>query len=606
MTGCIECGAPTPNRTCRGCRLAERAAEAAADQDVGLYDCPTCEGLSSSESVPCYKCRSDGQEIATDGGVLIAGVEYVCRTCETTRTVYVRPRLDDDGVPTIDLDSTHRLVTTDCDNCGTARTHVARQHLEADTVDQGEGVATDGGERDGDWYETEWKITCLDCDFSDELTRKGHPRDGPHEDVEERVTQHKHTTDDSHIVRVEGRRADRDEDIDPSILTDGGAPLTHTKPTERRDRANSHFCDAIGARRYCLKQDCDLCADDEEVDGLLTDGGRERKFEPEDHVLVENLNGERKDAVVVGYHDTTAGEHELFADDPDRSTTTLARYWGDVDADEPVVAIRYAKGVSWDGRVQTWSVQTYDFPESAIVKLETDGGLSDSLEEFADPRTDDDVLCRRCGDEVPRRFLVDGLCIGCRERGDGPGASAHLAGDDDLLTDGGCRYTRPTGPGYEGTHAVGASSVEVNLVSVGLDRGAEIVSVAQHRNETPVVRLQRPQDIDVGENVLHRADVNNDGFYTVSRAAQDHLGVTAGDDVRLYADGNGWVVVAAATDPFVDPTDRLATDGGEFASEFCANCTARVDREDRVVVDGQIYHRQCAPDSGAYDTEVPR
>jgi hypothetical protein len=145
MTGCTECGAPTPNRKCRACRLAERATEAAADQDAGVYDCPTCDGLSSSENVPCYKCRSEGQKIATDGG-----------------------------------------------------------------------------ERDGEWYETEWTLTCLDCDFSDELTRKGHPRDGPHEDVEKRVTRHKHTTDESHVVRVEGRRADRDDEIDPSLLTDGG------------------------------------------------------------------------------------------------------------------------------------------------------------------------------------------------------------------------------------------------------------------------------------------------------------------------------------------------------------------------------------------------
>jgi len=71
----------------------------------------------------------------------------------------------------------------------------------------------------------------------------------------------------------------------------------------------------------------------------------------------------------------------------------------------------------------------------------TDGGeLPDSLEEFADPRTDDDGRCRECGDEVPRKFLVDGLCIGCREQGDGPGASAHISSEEsDVATDGGAR-----------------------------------------------------------------------------------------------------------------------------------------------------------------------
>lgn len=40
----------------------------------------------------------------------------------------------------------------------------------------------------------------------------------------------------------------------------------------------------------------------------------------------------------------------------------------------------------------------------------------------------------------------------------------------------------------------------------------------------------------------------------------------------------------------------VIADGGKIDSEFCAACTFRVAREDRKVVDGMIYHRQCAPD----------
>ncbi len=97
------------------------------------------------------------------------------------------------------------------------------------------------------------------------------------------------------------------------------------------------------------------------------------QYTPGTHVVVEGLDGERSDAVVVGYHDQPAGEHEI---DTDRGSTTLAEYWRGhgVDADEPVVAIRYAKGVSWQGTIETWSKSTYDFPESQVRRPETDGG----------------------------------------------------------------------------------------------------------------------------------------------------------------------------------------------------------------------------------------
>lgn len=70
----------------------------------------------------------------------------------------------------------------------------------------------------------------------------------------------------------------------------------------------------------------------------------------------------------------------------------------------------------------------------------TDGGLSESFAEFVNPDSDPDATCGQCGDDVPRRFLVDGLCIGCRESGEGPAASAHIGGvdqGDGLETDGG-------------------------------------------------------------------------------------------------------------------------------------------------------------------------
>ncbi|WP_311170634.1 hypothetical protein [Halobellus ordinarius] len=45
-----------------------------------------------------------------------------------------------------------------------------------------------------------------------------------------------------------------------SLRTDGsGAPLTREKPQRQADRAVSHWCDEIGSRRFCPKEQCAYC-----------------------------------------------------------------------------------------------------------------------------------------------------------------------------------------------------------------------------------------------------------------------------------------------------------------------------------------------------------
>jgi len=85
-------------------------------------------------------------------------------------------------------------------------------------------VVTDGGQG----VRSEWSLVCTDCDWKDELVTEGHPRDGPPSEVEDRVREHKGTVDWSHVVRVEGRVADEDQEIDPSLLTDGGQSVDDT------------------------------------------------------------------------------------------------------------------------------------------------------------------------------------------------------------------------------------------------------------------------------------------------------------------------------------------------------------------------------------------
>lgn len=49
-------------------------------------------------------------------------------------------------------------------------------------------------------------------------------------------------------------------------------------------------------------------------------------------------------------------------------------------------------------------------------------GLPETFEEFLEVTDVGD--CRRCGDTVRRRFLEDGVCVGCRHAPDATGGVA--------------------------------------------------------------------------------------------------------------------------------------------------------------------------------------
>ena len=82
MSNCVQCGRPTPRRTCRDCSRADRLEDAADYLDGDAYECPSCGGETSGEGVVCYRCRGDGLE--TDGGERPRGDVYhlVCHDCE--------------------------------------------------------------------------------------------------------------------------------------------------------------------------------------------------------------------------------------------------------------------------------------------------------------------------------------------------------------------------------------------------------------------------------------------------------------------------------------------------------------------------------------------
>lgn len=137
-----------------------------------------------------------------------------------------------DSVDEADLEELIEWIADEVETDVNGRLRVLeREHYDHD-------LATDGGRDRG---ATRWELDCLDCAFADQVTTDDPPHDGPPREVEARVTEHKHTTDKSHVVRVTARRVGRDSggSFDPSLLTDGG-----TTPCGRRT------CDRDGTVAY--------------------------------------------------------------------------------------------------------------------------------------------------------------------------------------------------------------------------------------------------------------------------------------------------------------------------------------------------------------------
>ena len=208
-------------------------------------DCPDCghdldteennDALAADEDHEyfCPRCGRLFNRVETDGGTSPA-----CPDCGSATISRRQPghAMSDPWVDT-------RWRCGDCghrfDEPAETRANPGRSGLagrlddaDADDLDRGDGSRTDGGERESE-PETVWTLTCLDCEFDATITATGHPRDGPPDTVERTVTRHKHSTDRSHVVRVAGRLADRGDDIDPSLVTDGGATLCGRRTCDR-------------------------------------------------------------------------------------------------------------------------------------------------------------------------------------------------------------------------------------------------------------------------------------------------------------------------------------------------------------------------------------
>jgi len=111
------------------------------------------------------------------------------------------------------------------------------------------------------------------------------------------------------------------------------------------------------------------------------------------------------------------------------------------------------------------------------------------------------------------------------------------------------KYTVPTGEGYEGVYRVATGGVSVNMVTLGCERCEQITLYGL---ESDVVLVSRQADLS-HPTIADRA-INTSGYVELARPALRHLGVSDGDDVRVYRsdEHDGWEVVPASRDPHVN------------------------------------------------------
>ena len=98
-------------------------------------------------------------------------------------------------------------------------------------------------------------------------------------------------------------------------------------------------------------------------------------LEPGDTVLVEDQDGEHHRAIVAVIRDEPAGEYRIEPANR-KAPVTIQQYWRplSIGVEEPVVGVRFVKGVDWDGSPLTWSQRIVDYPASQLMAANFRGG----------------------------------------------------------------------------------------------------------------------------------------------------------------------------------------------------------------------------------------
>ncbi|MDZ7850052.1 MAG: hypothetical protein U5K70_04300 [Halodesulfurarchaeum sp.] len=97
-------------------------------------------------------------------------------------------------------------------------------------------------------------------------------------------------------------------------------------------------------------------------------------LKPGDTAPVENQDGGHNRAIVAVIRDEPAGECQVTPQRRD-APISIKQLWRPVSigADEPVVGVRFVKGVDWDGTPLTWTQRIADYPASRVMQVNFGG-----------------------------------------------------------------------------------------------------------------------------------------------------------------------------------------------------------------------------------------
>lgn len=159
--------------------------------------------------------------------------------------------------------------------------------------------------------------------------------------------------------------------------------------------------------------------------------------------------------------------------------------------------------------------------------------------------------------------------------------------DPVAMTDGGCKYVNPTGPGYLSRYSTRSDRIHISATAVdGMGWGLGQRLFGYDIDVGYAVEATR-HDEAIDEHVVSGSRTS-DRAVNLSGKHLEYIGVEPGDDVRAYKRGDRMVMVPADPDPMLEA--ELVTDGGVDTTERSGTELNRFQLEVLyVLADGEDY-----------------
>lgn len=123
-------------------------------------------------------------------------------------------------------------------------------------------------------------------------------------------------------------------------------------------------------------------------------------------------------------------------------------------------------------------------------------------------------------------------------------------------TDGGNRYTNPTGKGYLGVWTTVENCANISIGALGLDWGVGTDLVAIDVDQDRAIAIVERESVDDEETIIDEVEVGSNNFKTNLRIHSSVLRELAGfepnSDLRGYSRHGRLFVVPADADPFIE------------------------------------------------------